>query len=157
MPINSASLPSLLRPFSLLRALALLLSFAVSTAGVLGAGGAAAEESSPTSLDVVFVIDNSGSMKKNDPGFLTRSVVQKFSAGLATDPRFDARVAMVLFDDDPEFQKGVLFVTEAVERGVYLHPFHNMFLCAAHTRDEVATALERTDEAFGAVRRALGT
>jgi hypothetical protein len=45
-------------------------------------------------LDVVFVIDNSGSMRKNDPQFLTPKTVRSFMHELSSD----ARVAMVLFD-----------------------------------------------------------
>jgi len=59
----------------------------------------------------------------------------------------------ILFDDDPEFEKGVLWTTAALERGVYLHPLHNMFLCAAHRPADIKDALERTDEAFARVRR----
>ena len=59
----------------------------------------------------------------------------------------------VLFDDDPEFVKGSRFVTEALMRGVYLHPKHNMFLSLAHTADDIDLALEVTDAAFAAVAK----
>lgn len=47
-------------------------------------------------LDLVFVIDNSGSMKKNDPEFLTRDAVKGFIEQLSQQ----ARVGMVLFDEN---------------------------------------------------------
>jgi glutamate-1-semialdehyde 2,1-aminomutase len=59
----------------------------------------------------------------------------------------------VLFDDDPDFIKGYRFVTEALMRGVYLHPKHNMFLSMAHTEADIDFALQVTDEAFAAVAR----
>lgn len=46
--------------------------------------------------DVVLVLDNSGSMKKNDPEFLTAVAVRKFLYGLSGDNR----VAILLFDQD---------------------------------------------------------
>jgi glutamate-1-semialdehyde 2,1-aminomutase len=59
----------------------------------------------------------------------------------------------VLFDDDPEFIKGYRFVTEALMRGVYLHPKHNMFLSMAHTEADINFALQVTDAAFAAVAK----
>jgi glutamate-1-semialdehyde 2,1-aminomutase len=46
-----------------------------------------------------------------------------------------------------------LFSSEAVKRGVYLHPYHNGFLSAAHTEADINQILEVTDVAFSAVRR----
>ena len=46
--------------------------------------------------DVVLVLDNSGSMKKNDPEFLTGVAVRKFLDGLSGENR----VAILLFDQD---------------------------------------------------------
>jgi pSer/pThr/pTyr-binding forkhead associated (FHA) protein/Mg-chelatase subunit ChlD len=49
-------------------------------------------------LDVMLVLDNSGSMKKNDPGFLTREVVTNFVDNLGAD----SRLGMVVFDEEAE-------------------------------------------------------
>ena len=46
--------------------------------------------------DVVLVLDNSGSMQKNDPQFLTALAVRGFLQRL----RGDARVAVLTFDRD---------------------------------------------------------
>src|SRR5262245_6566417 len=54
------------------------------------------------------------------------------------------------------FDRANVFTGEAARRGVYLHPWHNWFLSAAHTPDDVRAALERTDEAFAAVRARFG-
>jgi pSer/pThr/pTyr-binding forkhead associated (FHA) protein/Mg-chelatase subunit ChlD len=54
-------------------------------------------------VDVVFVLDNSGSMREHDPAFLTREAVLDFTAALAEQARvqaFEARVGIVLFDED---------------------------------------------------------
>jgi glutamate-1-semialdehyde 2,1-aminomutase len=54
----------------------------------------------------------------------------------------------ILFDDDPEFVLGSRFAAEALQRGVYLHPKHNMFLSLAHTAADIDFALSVTDEVF---------
>jgi glutamate-1-semialdehyde 2,1-aminomutase len=54
------------------------------------------------------------------------------------------------------FDRANVFTGEGARRGVYLHPWHNWFLGAAHTLDDVGRALERTDEAFAAVRARFG-
>jgi Mg-chelatase subunit ChlD len=69
---------------------------------VLAAGGAlpsTPEPSPPTSvapLDVVLLLDNSGSMRQNDPRFLTRNAVTSFAARLPAD----ARLAVISFDQN---------------------------------------------------------
>jgi glutamate-1-semialdehyde 2,1-aminomutase len=65
-----------------------------------------------------------------------------------------AQMPMMLFDDDADWARGNFWTAAAVERGVYLHPWHNMFLCAAHTEADIARTLAVTDEAFAALRKA---
>ena len=45
----------------------------------------------------------------------------------------------------------VKFSEELCKRGVWLHPFHNNFLCAAHSPTDIAKTLEAADAAFAAV------
>lgn len=66
------------------------------------------------------------------------------------------QMPMVLFDDDADLAKGNLFVTEALRRGVYLHPWHNMFLSLAHSEADIDQALEATDAAMAEVARRFG-
>jgi glutamate-1-semialdehyde 2,1-aminomutase len=54
------------------------------------------------------------------------------------------------------FERANVFTGAAARRGVWLHPWHNWFLSAAHTEDDVRLALQRTDEAFAAVRARFG-
>ncbi|MFS2055085.1 hypothetical protein ACEN8K_40525, partial [Variovorax sp. CT11-76] len=60
------------------------------------------------------------------------------------------------FDEDPGFDKGAVFTVEALRRGVYLHPKHNMFLSLAHTVQDIDLALQATDAAFAAVAARFG-
>jgi glutamate-1-semialdehyde 2,1-aminomutase len=57
----------------------------------------------------------------------------------------------ILFDGDVNYARGDRFCLEALKRGVYLHPRHNMFFSTAHTAADVEFALEATEAAFEAV------
>lgn len=81
---------------------------------------------------------------------------QAASHGLSIRQTGPPQMPLILFDEDPSFRKGRSWTSAALELGVYLHPIHNMFLCAAHGPDEIALALERTDDAFERVRREFG-
>ena len=63
------------------------------------------------------------------------------------------QMPQILFEDDADFRLGFCWTAEAVRRGIYLHPFHNMFICAAHTEDDVRRTLEATDGAFEALKK----
>ncbi len=62
-----------------------------------------------------------------------------------------AQMPMILFDDDADFRKGELFCRTALAKGVYFHPRHNMFLCAAHGEAEIEEALKAADAGLQAV------
>lgn len=54
--------------------------------------------------DIILVIDNSGSMLKNDPKFLTRNVVTEFLSGY----RGKGRIGMVIFDQEARLAQPLL-------------------------------------------------
>jgi len=58
------------------------------------------------------------------------------------------QMPLIMFDDDPDFALGHRFVLEALQRGVYMHPWHNMFLSAAHQAADIDRVLEATDGAL---------
>lgn len=58
------------------------------------------------------------------------------------------QMPMLSFADDPEFRLARAWAEAAARRGVYVHPWHNWFLSAAHTEDVIDAILLRTDEAF---------
>lgn len=60
---------------------------------------------------------------------------------------------LFLFDDDPDLRKGFCFSSEMLARGVYVHPWHNMFLCAAVTEADIDGALDAAEGAFGVLKR----
>jgi glutamate-1-semialdehyde 2,1-aminomutase len=81
-------------------------------------------------------------------GIQTQATAHGFSV-VQTGP---VTMPFIRFEDDPELSTVFAFTDAAIRRGVLLHPWHNMFLSAAHTDDDIAEALERTDEAFAETR-----
>jgi glutamate-1-semialdehyde 2,1-aminomutase len=59
---------------------------------------------------------------------------------------------LFLFEDDPDLRRGFCFGSEMLKRGVYVHPWHNMFLCAAMTEADIDQTLDAADAALGVVK-----
>lgn len=59
---------------------------------------------------------------------------------------------LFLFDDDPDLRMGFFWCSEMLKRGVYVHPWHNMFLSAAMTDADIETALKAAEGAFVALK-----
>jgi glutamate-1-semialdehyde 2,1-aminomutase len=77
--------------------------------------------------------------------------------GFAARQTGPAQMPLMRFaDDDRDSATARLWTNEVVKRGVYLHPMHNWFVSAAHSADDVDDALQRTDDAFAALRRIVG-
>jgi pSer/pThr/pTyr-binding forkhead associated (FHA) protein/Mg-chelatase subunit ChlD len=68
----------------------------VPRSGMVTSATVLAAESAYPLTDLVFVIDNSGSMRKNDPNFITPKVVETFVRQLPES----AQVGVVLFDEN---------------------------------------------------------
>ncbi|WP_445187647.1 hypothetical protein ACTXG6_10895 [Pseudonocardia sp. Cha107L01] len=58
---------------------------------------------------------------------------------------------LLSFVGDEDFRTAAAWAEAAATRGVYLHPWHNWFLSAAHTDDDIDAILQRTDDAFTTV------
>jgi glutamate-1-semialdehyde 2,1-aminomutase len=67
------------------------------------------------------------------------------------------QMPQIFFEEDPDFRLKYRWTEEALCRGVYLHPYHNMFISAALSEHDVKITLEATDEAFQALRKCRGT
>ena len=61
------------------------------------------------------------------------------------------QMPMLLFEDDADAALGSAFCSLALQRGVYLHPKHNMFLSFAHRAQDIDQALDATEGAFAAL------
>lgn len=87
----------------------------------------------------------------------TASMGQRFRDGLheaASRHGFTLRqtgplqMPMVLFEGDKDLAIANAFCAAALRHGVYLHPKHNLFLCAAHQPSDIDRALEGLDAAL---------
>jgi Mg-chelatase subunit ChlD len=67
-------------------------------------------------LDIVFVLDNSGSMRNNDPNFITKEVVTNFLGGLGKR----SRLGMVIFDETANLVEPLTSLDNAEVRARFL-------------------------------------
>ncbi|MBF9149649.1 aminotransferase class III-fold pyridoxal phosphate-dependent enzyme [Novosphingobium jiangmenense] len=65
------------------------------------------------------------------------------------------QMPQILFDEDPDFRIGFAWAEAMLERGVYVHPWHNMFLNAAMTEADIDLLLEAADGALAHVRKSV--
>ena len=65
------------------------------------------------------------------------------------------QMPQILFGDDPDMRIGFAWGEAMLARGVYVHPWHNMFLCAAMTGADIAFALDAADAAFAEIATKL--
>ncbi|MCW8084201.1 aminotransferase class III-fold pyridoxal phosphate-dependent enzyme [Sabulicella glaciei] len=98
--------------------------------------------------DVVPWLEHLGTRLRQ--GLAQRAVA--FGVGL----RQSGPVSMPLFmfDGDADFAQGRAFCAAALAAGAYLHPRHNMFLCAAHTEADMDEVLRAAEAGFEALRGA---
>lgn len=59
---------------------------------------------------------------------------------------------LFLFEGDRDFALGRAFCQAALQAGAFLHPRHNMFLCAAHTEADIQAVLRAAEPGFKAVK-----
>jgi glutamate-1-semialdehyde 2,1-aminomutase len=62
------------------------------------------------------------------------------------------QMPLFLFDNDKELKLGNAWSVQMVSRGVYVHPWHNMFLSAAMTEQDIDFAIDMADASFRALK-----
>jgi glutamate-1-semialdehyde 2,1-aminomutase len=77
------------------------------------------------------------------------------AAGVGLRQTGPVTMPLFLFEDDPDMRRGFKWTSEMLRRGVYVHPWHNMFLCAAMTTDDIDQALDAAEDSFDALGRDL--
>lgn len=76
--------------------------------------------------------------------------------GFALRQTGPVQMPQIMFADDPDFRVGYGWAEEMLARGVYMHPWHNMFLCAAMTDADIDLTLVAADDAFAALAARRG-
>jgi glutamate-1-semialdehyde 2,1-aminomutase len=79
------------------------------------------------------------------------AAAEKYGVGFRqTGP---ASMPLFLFDNDPTCQVGFAWSEEMLRRGIYVHPWHNMFLCAAMSTADIEEVIGAADESFAVLNR----
>lgn len=65
-----------------------------------------------------------------------------------------AELPLIMIDDDPGLSKVYFWNAALLKRGVYFHPWHNMFICAAMTEADIDFSIEAADDAFKLLKAA---
>lgn len=68
-----------------------------------------------------------------------------------------AELPLIMFEADADLAKGYFWCQALLKRGVYFHPWHNMFMCAALTETDIAQTIDIADDAFIALKDAAST
>ena len=110
--------------------------------------GAVSMAAALATLDALEKHDGPGRMRAMGLRLREGLARQAAQVGIGIRQSGPPQMPSVLFDDDADFSKGYRFCQEALKRGVYLHPRHNMFLSTAHTEADIDAALDATGEAF---------
>lgn len=77
---------------------------------------------------------------------------QARSLGLAITQSGPPAIPYLTFDADENFERGRLWAGECARRGVFVHPHHNWFMCAAHSEADIDEALVATEAAFKVIK-----
>jgi glutamate-1-semialdehyde 2,1-aminomutase len=113
--------------------------------------GAVPMAAAVATLDELERIDGPSLMREMGQRFRDGIAAQAAEAGVGVRQSGPPQMPTILFDDDDDFSKGSRFCLEALQRGVYLNPRHNMFLSTAHTVADIDFALAATRSAFAAL------
>ena len=74
--------------------------------------------------------------------------------GFALRQSGPAELPLIMMDEDPGMKRGYFWTSQMVKRGVYFHPWHNMFITTAMTEADIATAVQVADDAFLSLKNA---
>jgi glutamate-1-semialdehyde 2,1-aminomutase len=74
--------------------------------------------------------------------------------GFALRQTGPAQLPLIMVDDDPTGAKGYFWNNALLKRGVYFHPWHNMFITTAMTDADIDHTLEAADDSFKLLKAA---
>jgi glutamate-1-semialdehyde 2,1-aminomutase len=110
--------------------------------------GAVAMRAALATLEILERDDGLGRMRRLGERFAAglRAAAEKH--GLRVNCSGPPAIPFMSFVDDAGWQRQRRFCAEMARRGVFLHPHHNWFLCAAHTEADIDRTLAAADAAF---------
>jgi len=77
---------------------------------------------------------------------------QAASFGFSLRQTGPAQMPQILFQDDPDMRLGYAWASNALKHGVYFHPYHNMFMNAAMTAEDIDQTLKASERAFAELK-----
>ena len=118
-------------------------------------------------LATIDVLENGGIEQMERSGTMLREglYAQAEKYGLSVTASGPVQMPLLIFEADRQggmpsrdhsWDRVTMWASECAKAGVWFHPFHSNFLCAAHTEEVIADALEITDKAFAAVAAKFG-
>jgi len=78
------------------------------------------------------------------------------AAGLQVSVTGPPAMPYMTFADDPLFEKNRFFCGEAARRGIFFHPHHNWFVCAAMTESDILRTIDVAFECFKLTKEKFG-
>lgn len=78
------------------------------------------------------------------------------AAGLRVSVTGPPAMPYMTFADDPLFETNRFFCGEAARRGIFFHPHHNWFVCAAMQKEDIAKTLDVAALCFRLTRQKIG-
>ena len=77
--------------------------------------------------------------------------------GVGFDQSGPVTMPLMTFADDPDLRAGFHWCAEMLKQGVYMHPWHNMFLNTAMTDAHIETTLKAAEKAFASLNAVRAT
>ena len=63
------------------------------------------------------------------------------------------QMPMILFQDDPDLRLAMDFSSQMMQRGFYIIPLHNLFLCVAMTSTDISQTIDTASSVFEDMKR----
>jgi glutamate-1-semialdehyde 2,1-aminomutase len=118
---------------------------------------ATAMAAAKATIELLREIDGPGLMHRSGTRLREGLAAQAAAHGFSINQTGPVQVPWLSFEGDATLEKGIHWSGACLKEGVYLHPWHNWFLSAAHTDAEIDRALQGTDAAFAALKAKFGS
>ena len=117
--------------------------------------GAVAMAAAMATLDVLEREDGIGSMQRQGAALVEGLDAAARRHGLRVTCSGPPSMPFMTFSDETNLYRSQRFVVECLSRGLFVHPYHNWFLSAAHRSEDIEAALRIADSAFRSVAEAF--